>query len=175
MGGDQRWPVYARPYRNRGLLAGTLTFGAGAASAIDQIDGTLSWQKPVSAGPAYRAGFNGSIVVEGGRYAPPARGAAALDIENWKLVLGANVLTDPVKAVVTLNQRNRFTLTGAGATGTSLKLDPATGLLTGRCIPTGVGPVAFKGVLLLGQRVGRGLVSLPDRSGPVTLDPPQTP
>jgi len=175
IGGDYRWAVYTRPYRERGLLGGTLTFVAPASAATNQIDGVLTWQKPASSDKAYPAGFEGSTIVQGSRYTPPASGAAALDIDNWTLMLGANVFTDPITAFATLDARNRFILTGSTSPKTSLTLAPATGLLAGRFGLDGVGSVAFKGVLLLEQRVGRGTMSLPGRTGPFTLDPPQVP
>jgi hypothetical protein len=169
---DDRWTVYAKPYRNRGLLGGTLTFGF---RAIDQIDGNLSWQKPSSKDQAYPAGFSGSIMVEGCRYKPPAHGAAALEINDWNLAIGSNVLPAPVTAIATLDRHNRFILIGPGSTGTKLRLDPATGLIAGRIIRDGIEPVPFKGVLLQSRRIGRGVVSLPGRTGPFTLDPPPVP
>jgi hypothetical protein len=108
----------------------------------------LSWQKPSSKDQAYPAGFDGNIIVQGSRYTPPIPGTAALDISNWNLVLGANVLSKPMTALATLDQRNRFILSGSTSTGTSLRLDPATGLLAGRVAPKGIGSIWFKGVLL---------------------------
>jgi hypothetical protein len=135
----------------------------------------LIWQKPPSTDATYTAGFTGSIIVEGSRYTPPAQGAAALEINNWELLLGRNVLTDPVTVSATLDQRNRFTLTGSLTNGTSLRLDRGTGLLAGRFKPDGGASVVFKGVLLPRQRVGRGVVSFADRSGPFTLNPQPEP
>jgi hypothetical protein len=139
---------------------------------MDRIEGTLSWQRPSSKDQAYPAGFSGNIAAQGSRYTPPAPGTAALAINDWNLVLGANVLSKPLTATATLDQRNRFTLTGFGLSTTSLRVDPTTGLLAGRTTLNGLEPMPFRGVLLLEQRIGRGFLALPDRTGSVTLDPP---
>jgi hypothetical protein len=171
-----RLTVHTTPYAKRGLLEGTLTFVGQTSAGIDEIEGTLNWERPTADSGAYAAGFSGSINVAGSRYTPPAPNTAALAIADWNLVLGANVFANPTTAQATLDWRNRFTLADSTSSWLTLTLDPATGLLEGEFKPDGGREsVTFKGVLLLRQQVGRGVLSLPDRTGPLTLDPPPVP
>jgi hypothetical protein len=99
-----------------------------------------------------------------------------LEITGWSLDIGAGVLPSPFSTSATLNSHNRFNLP-AGALGIStLKLDAATGLLSGsfhRVTAAGTArPARFKGVLLLEQKLGRGVFTLPEGSnGAMELTP----
>ena len=74
-----------------------------------------------------------------------------------------------------LNRSGTSALTKAlAACGVALDFEHSA-LPLGLFKPDSGRSVAFKGVLLLHQRVGRGVLSLPDRTGPVTLDPPPVP
>ncbi len=167
---DHSWALFSQPYQGKGLLDGTLAFTQQSSPSIDEISGTLHWQKPAMSKGPYASGFSGSIVTLGSRWTPPETGDAALDITNWNLAIGNGVLAPPRTGAATLSSANLFTL--AGATGTKLTLAPKTGILSGS-FPGGNGkPVKFSGALLQSQRIGRGVFALPDKTGPVTLDPP---
>ncbi len=167
---DATCPVYVQPYAKQGLLAGTLVFHDATTPDIASADGTLLWQKPATTKGLYKSGFTGSIAALGSRWTPPAKNTAALDITNWNFAIGNGVLVSPLAATVTLSPANLFTLTGA--VGTKLTLAPKTGLLSGSFPGASGKPVKFNGALLQSQRIGRGVFVLPDKTGPVTLDPP---
>ena len=167
---DGTWVLYSPPSAKKALVAGVLAFTPHAAPEIDEISGALSWEKTATSSGNYRTGFVGDIPAAGSRYAPPVSGNAALDILNWNLVIGAGVLPTPSTATATLSAKNAFTL--AGASGIKLSLNPSTGLLSGSFLDGSGKLTAFKGALLQRQRVGRGLFAQPDKTGPVTLDPP---
>ena len=80
------------------------------------------------------------------------------------------MLVPPLAATATLSTANIFTLTGAA--GTKLTLTSKTGLLYGSFPDASGKAMKFKGALLQSQRIGRGVFALPDKTGPVTLDPP---
>ncbi len=162
---DATCPVYVQPYAKQGLLAGTLVFHDATTA-----DGTLLWQKPATSKGLYKSGFTGSTAALGSRWTPPAKNTAALDITNWNLAIGNGVLNPVLTGTTTLSSANLFTLTGAP--GTKLTLAPKTGLLSGSFPGTNGKPVKFNGALLQSQRIGRGVFALPDKTGPVTLDPP---
>ena len=98
------------------------------------------------------------------------RARLALDITNWNLAIGNGVLAPPLTGAATLSSANLFTL--AGATGIKLTLASKTGLLSGSFPGASGKPVKFNGALLQSQRIGRGVFALPDKTGPVTFDPP---
>ncbi len=165
---DGEWAVFATPYGGKGLFAGTLAFHD---DTIDFVDGAVFWSKPeIMKAKKYPGAFTADIAVLGSRWTPPARNTAALDITDWNLAIGNGVLTQPLTATTTLNTVNIFTLTGA--TGTKLTLAPKTGILTGSFPGANGKPVKFNGALLQSQRIGRGVFALPDKTDPVTLDPP---
>jgi hypothetical protein len=169
------WPFYFRPYADgtKGLLGGVITFTDAVAPAIDELHGTLHWQRPATNKGRYPAGFEGDVMATGSRYLAPSLGTAALDITNWDLVIGAGVLAVPVVGTASLNDQNRFTIADAAADIATLKLDAETGLLSGRVSLDGETFLPFKGVLLQSQRQGRGVLPLSKQSAPFTLDPPQ--
>ena len=167
---DHSWALFTQPYRGKGLLAGTLTFTQQPPPDIDEFSGTLHWQKPAMSKGPYALGFSGSIITLGSRWVPPETGNAALTITDWNLAIGNGVLAPPITATATLSPANLFTLTGAP--GTKLTLAPKTGLLSGSFPGANGKPVKFNGALLQSQRTGRGVFALPDKTGPVTLDPP---
>ena len=80
------------------------------------------------------------------------------------------MLLPPLTATATLSAKNAFTLTGT--TDIKLTLAPATGQLGGSFPGPNGRSVSFKGALLQRQRIGTGVFALPDKTGPVTLDPP---
>ncbi len=166
---DATCPVYVQPYAKTGLLAGTLVFHDATTPDIAYADGTLLWQKPATSKGLYKAGFTGSIAALGSRWTAPAKNTAALDITNWNLAIGNGVLVPPLTGTVTLSPANLFI---PPVPGTKLTLAPKTGLLSGSFPGASGKPVKFNGALLQSQRIGRGVFALPDKTGPVTLDPP---
>ncbi len=166
---DATCPVYVQPYAKHGLLAGTLVFHDATTPDIASADGTLLWQKPATTKGLYKPGFTGSTATLGSRWTPPPKNTAALDIANWNLAIGNGVLVPPLTGTVTLSPANLFT---PPVPGTKLTLAPKTGLLSGSFPGTNGKPVKFNGALLQSQSIGRGVFALPDKTGPVTLDPP---
>ena len=170
---NQTWPLYVQPYGDgkKGLLGGVITFTDATAPAIDELHGTMHWQKPAANNGRYPAGFDGEVAAFGSRYVAQPPGTPALDISDWTLAIGTEVLPAPVLGTASLDNQNRFTLGGAAAGLTTLKLDPETGLLRGT-VRLGSDPVfSFRGVLLQSQRQGRGVLLLPDHTAPLSLDP----
>ncbi len=116
-----------------------------------------------------KPGFTGTIAAFGSRWMPPAKNTAALEITNWNLAIGNGVLVPPNTATTTLSTANLFI---PNVPRTKFTLAPATGHLSGSFPGASGKAVKFNGALLQSQRIGRGVFAMPDKTGPVTLDPP---
>ena len=74
-------PVYASLYGNRGLVAGTLSFGS-AAPEQDAAAEAMIWFRPVGLAAPYKAGWPGGITLDlvGSKYVAPAKPSRAVPV-----------------------------------------------------------------------------------------------
>lgn len=146
LGGDAQFAVFVPLYKSKGALGGLVTFDPGPAES--DFAAPLVWTRPQLVGG--NASFETQLKLAGSRYAPPAFkfSAATFTVSDGGLgVLPPKSITlDPIKNV------------GIGTSGDhfSLRVAPATGLLSGSFADLNGKPVAYAGALLQKSRSGHG-------------------
>ena len=153
--------IFATPYGGKGLIAGTLTF-------TDTLDGSLFWAKPlIPRAKRYPAAFTAGLAPEGSRYTF-LKNTQALAWPN-----GATLTIDALDSLpatlgsVTLNTKNKLTITGAAVT---LTLNTTSGTITGTVRDSANKPLPIHGILLQDEASIRAQVLTPTHTGPVELD-----
>ena len=167
---DGYWPFYVPLYGGEGSLWGWNYFGnqtVVSAPYISWINATNS-----AKGAVYRSGFtNQQATISGSFYAPAQKPLLGLTYGQVALECA-----DPPIAFtnqLTWSANNKITVLQS-AEGLTLKIAPATGLVSGSFLnPANTKQtIKFNGVLLQNQTNAAGYFLGTDQSGSFTLDPP---
>lgn len=137
------WPFFAKLYKSKGVISGVAKFDD--SDADSDIKGTdVVWIRPQDGtSKFYSAGWAAGILTDllGAKYAVPAAGTASvvpgLQAENAngnaKLEFSAGRLNPtPLGKDVNISSANKVTNAPASDSTFSLKLKPATGLISGK-------------------------------------------
>ena len=163
------WPLYVLLYKKRGSLFGTLQFQDKAGS---DFDGTLHWSRPQTLGNRIQtSGFLTALPAIGSRYAAPPARPALLDLPNGATATLSDAdLTPALTKGLTLNSRNKFAVSDAGADQLSFSATTARGLLSARFIhPTTGLEITVQGVLFQKQNLGSGFFLRQGRIGSLSI------
>ena len=153
--------IFATPYSGKGLIAGTITFG-------DTLDGSLFWAKPlIPRAKRYPATFTAALAPEGARYTFEKNTPALAWPNGATLTIDALDSLPSTLGSVTLNTKNKFTITGAAVT---LSLNTTSGTITGTVRDSANKPLPIHGILLQDEASIRAQVLTPAHTGPVELD-----
>jgi hypothetical protein len=158
------WPLHASLYNGNGLAIGwMLTSSAG-------LDGQVLWLRPSGYyAKSTSQGFINDVAPIGSPYRPSASPIIPLNSGSGLLTFSSPALASPYMSSVFLDPRNR--LTSADASKPSLKLNAASGLLTGTAQIPHLGKVSIQGVLVQDRNAAAGFFSSPTRTGQVRLEP----
>ena len=164
------WPLYVLLYKTRGALFGTLQFQDKAGS---DFDGMLHWSRPQTLGNRIQtSGFLTTLPAIGSRYAAPPARPALLDLPNGATATLSDAdLTPALTKGLTLNSRNNFAVSDAGADKLSFSATTASGLLSARFIhpTTGLG-ITVQGVLFQKRNLGSGFFLRRGRIGSLSIE-----
>lgn len=153
---------------------GTLTFRSTSES---DLDGTIDWLKTPRASDAfYPDGFSAQLPAVGARYTPPASGTRALDVTqaspNAIAALGDGNLTQPIAVETAVTTSNEVVTPAPSALDLSAKINPATGIFTGKFThPATNLRRGLQGVVLQKQNAAFGFFRGIDQSGYFSLAP----
>lgn len=159
---EDQIPFYVPAYKNKGYVAGLLTFSEENDS---DVAGTLTWKKPAKATDIfYPLGFGTSAVFRGARY---VAGSPVLPLEtqspNANLALGS-AATKPLA----ISSKNVVTVPAGDAT--KVKIDATGGVFTGTFLDGGTRR-PFGGVIYQKDTAhGEGTVVLDTTTEKVSLD-----
>jgi YD repeat-containing protein len=171
LAGDETFPLYAALYAKAGFLGGTVAFGT--APGVRDFGGSILWQKPTTAGPVLPAAFSTSVNVVGSKYAAPAKGVRVLALADaspnavFTTTSGGNGI--PSKTL-TLDTKNKFTVTTVGSDALKVSVTIPSGLLSGS-FNDGTAVRKFQGAVLQRATRGGGYFLGPTTSGAFDLQP----
>jgi poly(beta-D-mannuronate) lyase len=169
---DGAWPLFASLQGGKNLVLGEMRFTN--APAPDLL-GTLSWFKPPQLTARYYPGgfaLPQSLDLIGSQYTFTP-GQPVLTLTNGGAVILRNIGNGNLPALMitntfTIAANNRVT----AAAGLSLKIQPTTGLFTGRMLdPDTQRFLPFNGVLLQSQNAGYGYFTADTQTGSATVGP----
>lgn len=163
--GQYTLPVYVPTFKGKGglILRGYIN----EEGSVDSLRGDYSYIRPASPKSAYYpAGFNDNGDFNGGTYSKPSAGTRALDFlspsgDGTVTILNSNnELQGDILEGFNLSTKNKFTF-ALSTNKPSLKLNTATGQITGSITEAGGKKRTIKGVLTLyeGTPTVRGFVS----------------
>lgn len=122
---DGRVPVFKTLYKNRGYVCGWLVFGTNEVSA------SLKWLRPADAtAKIFQSGFTNSLVLNGAAYVYDKTAPVIIATNSLATLDGGN-LAASVTNYVALSAKNAITVVKPVVAKLTLKLTPATGLITG--------------------------------------------
>jgi hypothetical protein len=129
---DGNWVFYfplSYPGTSPGLIAGTIAYTVNAST------GALTWSKPQTNGPFLPAAFTTQVNFQAGLYTAPAAHHQALTFTNpsaatAKVTLSGGGIT-PIQHNLSVSVDNVVTVTDAGPDRLELKIEAATGALSG--------------------------------------------
>ena len=176
---DGRWPLYIPLYGRFGSLAGWIDFTNQGASLADLTNSgvcsfagsNVMWFRTNADGKLYTNGFTNSLTVIGSVFSPD-NNAALLDFPNLEVILSGGGLVDVFSNSVIPSAGGKFTASGAGISGLTLSLNPATGVIKGSFAGPAAGAVPIKGVVLQEQTNAGGFFPGAPNSGTFLLTPP---
>ncbi len=186
---DGTWPLFLSLYVNKGVMLGTVTHVATAATATlpaSDLSAKLDWFKPVVLTDKY---FTLGFSIEdtdllGSIYTPPPAGTRVLAnftnaVPNGDVKLEDGKLPFPILKDVTLATTNKVTVFAPGADKLSIAIAPTTGAFTGSFVH----PISLRATPIAGivyQKGGKAFgtflgTSVPGdvqlQTGRVTLEP----
>jgi|GEM_PF-5849351 len=165
--------IFARPYRNGGVLVGKATFQE--VTDTSDLDATLDWVKPANDNaPSYPGGFSTKISLVGSRYVVPAADQPILTVTpvpgNAQVTIEAGGLTAKIEKLVMWSSANRISVPEPNPEKLTVRLIPATGLYSGAFLDAATGRSrTFKGAVLQKQNLGSGVFVAVGESGSVSL------
>jgi uncharacterized repeat protein (TIGR03803 family) len=169
LGTDGDIPVYIPLYNNKGFLAGWTHF-----SENNTIQGTnFIWFCPPtpSSTMLWKTGLTNEVQFLASIYTQ-TNGSPALSITNLSAILLGGNLTDSITNKVTLNNKNTLTPVSPVIAKFSLKLTPATGLLSGSFTsPITRKATTIRGALLQSECIGYGYFPGTNTAGRLILVP----
>lgn len=180
---DGSVPVFATLYKDRGSVAGTLSFTNADDTAV--VGGDISWIKPkIRRDASYPEGFNITLSPEGARYTVPAAGAmplqfpaAADGVANASFFFQGGGFGAGVRATVSVPPRpakGPYTVTATSLRKLELqaKIDARTGVFVGSVLkPNRVGRRKFSGVIVQSLNMGAGVIDAGSGTGVVMIEP----
>lgn len=161
-----QWPVYASLSGREGMVLGWLTFRSEAAT---DVDGVLSWTRPVMAAATfYPAGFATELESIGSRFAVPGPGEPVVEWdEPWVQLAGGDLpapITEPLHG-------GGPKLAGVESSQVRLKIASSSGLFSGSVRLSGAaGSRSFRGVVLQKAGLGGGYFAGTNTTGQVKLE-----
>jgi hypothetical protein len=158
-----RWPLYIPLYGKFGSLVGWIDFANTETSSF--TGSNAMWFRTNSDGKLYPGGFTNSLAIVGTVFTPDNI-SALMSQTNLQVILSGGNLTDALSNSVTLLDGGKFTVDGAGITGLTLSLSPATGLVKGSFTdPATQASAPIKGVVLQAQTNAAGFFLSGTNSG----------
>jgi hypothetical protein len=159
---DNKWPLFASLYQKKGVILGDIAVDLSRQES--DMNGKYHWSKPVVPTHTYfplgfqilNADFIGSLYV-----APPS-GTRALDgftdtADNGRVTLQEGSMLGDIVRTVTYNADNKVTVSNPGREKLKIKIDPATGAVTGEFFhPVSGVLTSIQGVLFQKQEIGVG-------------------
>jgi hypothetical protein len=165
------------PYKKAGTLLGTILFQD--SSEESDCEGVLTWTKPAQpTAQRYQAGFSTLPTLVGGRYVAPAKGENALDFGQQPMtgvgfgaVLGD--LLSPIADQISISTASAVRETSTPTDKLTVKINPATGLITGSFTANFFGPlsgqktlsVPLNGAIVQKVGIAGGFFLGPEHSG----------
>lgn len=163
---EGQWPLYVPLYGGEGSILGWISF-----SQSGELEGSITWTRPLTITNRYPSSFAWATGVNGGRYYAPEAGSNVLAaaISSIALSLDGGGLPANITNAFTLTSRNQVknpSLTNE----LTLSFAPSSGLFSGsQIIPGTQKAVTFKGVVVQGQTNGAGYFLGTAQSGQVLL------
>jgi hypothetical protein len=158
------WPLYAAPYKSRGMAIGWMQFG----SPGDGFDGQCVWTKPAGMAAPYSDGLTNGVTISGASYkAPPL---SYRTFGGSKVIFNGGGLAAPITNSVTWDINNKVIVQNS-ANALKLSLSASSGLFKGTIKDANGRAVPFEGVLFEKNNVGVGFFLGADQSGAVTFAP----
>ncbi len=173
------WPLYAPLYGRFGSIVGWIEFTNTGVNILDLtnsgpcafVGSNVAWFRTNADGKFYPKGFTNSFVAEGSAFAP-ANAQAWLSLPSLEASLSGGDLPAAESNSVTPAASGKLTASGSGIPGLSLKLTPATGVISGGFSdPTVTGSAPVKGILFPAQTNGVGFFIGATNSGTFLLTP----
>jgi hypothetical protein len=154
---DERWVLFARPYKTAGPVVGTIVFTAHPIPGFDELAGTLRWERLAA-----------DISAIGSRWIPPGPTAGSLTFDHGGLLA-------EIEKTVTVDAAQRYLLTPADGNRVTLVIKSANGFFAGTVKQGAKNALTYKGAFLRLQKQGRGVFVAPiraDGTGEVNLEAP---
>lgn len=164
------WPLFG-PLKNQGFISGDVTFEN--TPGTSDFDGTLTWIKPVTAGPLYPAAFDTDLDMIGSTYTKPAKNQRVLDFTDASpnatfTATGGNLSASPLTEDVTLTVPNKIVGPANDAHKLKLTIALPSGLVTGSFLDGATSHSLF-GVIFQKQESAGGFFPGTSESGPFSL------
>jgi hypothetical protein len=160
------FPLYAAPYRGKGLVLGWLDCSGTSPS------GDVIWVKSTGAGgTSYLNGFTNRVEATGSSYSPMPRKRVISFFNGYgKIALIGGGLASPITNSFRLMDNN--SILHMGPNPCKLAIVPGTGAFRGTLTPPGGAPITFTGMLLQEENLGAGFFLTSAGSGQVILQSP---
>jgi uncharacterized repeat protein (TIGR02543 family) len=165
---DGDWPFYASFFSGEGSLIGWLAI---TNQTTNDIHGTLGWSRVAQPSVrSYPGGFSVTIDTVGSQFLPISAGGRVLNFSAGLLSLADGNLAQPLSIPVAAGEANPFSF--ADENGTTVRVNPVTGLLSGGVTEPGSGgSISFEGAFLQKQNFGAGFFMGQGMSGGVKFIP----
>lgn len=150
---QDRFPIYANLYGNKGLLLGNWSLAAGIFGEVPA--GNLGWIKPAQTTGLYKSGYNTAIGVQGSPWTNGASVLAGLFPNNTQLTLSNGGFASNIVCTVQLTTSNTFKLI-SGSNFSSGSINPANGLLTVTFTNASGKKITANGTILQNLSIGGG-------------------
>ena len=162
-------------YKGLGVLVGRYHLGfrgdRETVPASGDGEGEVLWSHPAMPKANFPLAFNGKYNSTVSRYEVP-KGSLPFDVPaHSTIVLNASDLLGPVfSANTAYSAKGTVTFDKNTAGKPSLKIDPKTGIFSGKFTPTGgIKPVSYQGIILRNTSTGQGYFGAGSVTGTVTL------
>jgi hypothetical protein len=161
---DLAVPLYVPLYERTGSLSGLVSFAT--QHGVRGI-GDLVWSRPDLEVP----GFAGDVQMTASPYTPPSAGEPAIDFPDGTLTLTDGDLPAQLNKVASLNATNVFVASPDLGEQLTLKIDAATGLLSGSFLHPNGATAELLGIVDQLDRSGAGYFLGPQTGGALRLEP----
>ena len=154
---------YVPLYERTGSLSGLVSFAT--QHGVRGI-GDLVWSRPDLEVP----GFAGDVQMNASPYIPPSAGEPAIDFPGGTLTLAAGDLPAQLNKMVSLNTTNVFVVSPDLGEQLTLRIDPATGLMSGSFLHANGAMIELLGIVDQLDRSGAGYFLGPQTGGALSLE-----
>jgi len=163
--GNNVWPLFVSLHASKGYVAGLVTFETDLGNS--DLDGFLSWVKPLTTGTFHPAAFDTNLTFLGSKWEVPFKGQTAIAVAGTTPNLSFNAtegnLAAPIFQTITLDSANKFIIP-TNAAKLKLTLTTTSGVLMGSFVD-GTKTRTLSGVLLQDWNSGSGFFSGTTESG----------